>query len=137
MPTLKQMIDCGGNLGTKMNVNTVDSLTGQKKAASRSPNEGEECLGTDINRNFAIGWGGWGASFNPCTPSYHGDDVWSEVEARNVRDYVLSLANPVFFHDMHSYKQLGLLPNGYTGDLPPDYDDIFSVATKVISCTQL
>ena len=61
-----------------------------------------------------------GASTDSCSQTYRGPEAFSEVEARNVRDYVLSLNGAVkYYQTLHSYSQLVLIPWGYTSDLAP------------------
>ena len=58
-----------------------------------------------------------------------GPQPFSEVENRNVRDYVLARKDRlVFYNTIHSYSQLVLLPWGYTNDLPEAYEDMMSLA---------
>ena len=51
----------------------------------RQPNDGSVCVGTDPNRNFATGWGGIGASNNPCGETYHGASAFSAPETISSR----------------------------------------------------
>ena len=46
------------------------------------------CMGTDLNRNWGFHWNDGGSSSDPCSQVYHGDGPFSEVENRNVRDFV-------------------------------------------------
>ena len=58
-----------------------------------------------------------------------GPEPFSEIENRNVRDFILARKDKfIFYNSIHSYSQLILLPWGYTRDLPEDYDDMLSVA---------
>ena len=43
--------------------------------------------GVDPNRNYGEGWGGPGASPDPNTQVYRGDDQWSEPETQAVHEY--------------------------------------------------
>ena len=45
-------------------------------------------MGTDLNRNWGYHWADGGSSFDPCSQIYHGTRPFSEVENRNVRDFV-------------------------------------------------
>jgi hypothetical protein len=97
----------------------------------RSPNEGSlQCAGTDANRNWGYHWNEGGTSDNACSDTYHGDSAFSEVEVANVRDYLLARPGQfVFFHDIHSYSQLVLLPWGFTMTEAPGYDRLFAMAS--------
>merc|ERR1719384_318007 len=94
--------------------------------------DGDACQGTDANRNWDYHWGEEaGASTDSCSQTYRGPEAFSEVEARNVRDYVLSLNGAVkYYQTLHSYSQLVLIPWGYTSDLAPGYDAMYDLAVK-------
>ena len=56
-----------------------------------------------------------GVSPNPCTEVFPGEQAFSEVEMRNIRDFVTTLDPvPVLSHCFHSYSQLWLWPFGIT-----------------------
>jgi len=58
---------------------------------TRTPNGGS-CYGTNLNRNFEVGWGvGFPELRDPCDENYAGSTPFSEVEARTVRDIMLNL----------------------------------------------
>merc|ERR1712142_398393 len=68
---------------------------------------------------------------NSCSQTYRGPEAFSEIEARNVRDYVMSLNGTVkYYQTLHSYSQLVLIPWGYTTDLAPEYDAMYDLAVK-------
>ncbi|XP_002741167.2 carboxypeptidase B-like [Saccoglossus kowalevskii] len=97
---------------------------------TRSVNDDSTCIGVDPNRNWAYEWGGSGASKFPCFDTYRGPYPHSEVEVRNVADFILERAKTqefVFFMDIHSYSQMWLNPWGYTEEYPEDYDDHMKV----------
>ncbi|XP_040019207.1 carboxypeptidase A4 [Gasterosteus aculeatus] len=81
---------------------------------TRSKNQGSVCRGVDPNRNWDAGFGGPGASANPCSDSYHGTSAHSEVEVKNVVDLVSSHGNFKAFISVHAYSQLLMYPYGYT-----------------------
>ena len=45
-------------------------------------------MGTDLNRNWGFHWADGGSSYDPCSQVYHGSEPFSEIENRNVRDFV-------------------------------------------------
>merc|ERR1719317_1272114 len=45
------------------------------------------CVGADLNCNFGFNWGD--CSDNPCSSVFRGWEAFSEVETRNVRDFLL------------------------------------------------
>lgn len=88
---------------------------------TRSDNPGSGCKGTDPNRNWAFKWGENGVSHDPCSDVYLGSKPFSEVETRNIRDYVNNLSPvPLLGHCIHSYSQLWLWPYGYAYDAYPE-----------------
>ena len=67
-----------------------------------------------------------GASSNKCSETYMGSEPFSEIEFRNIRDYVLALdPKPILAHCLHSYSQLWLYPYGYAHNaLPENWQEI-------------
>jgi len=95
---------------------------------TRSPNTGS-CFGTDANRNWGFHWNTGGSSSNPCADTYMGSEAFSEVENRNVRDFLLANKEQIkFYNNLHSYSQLILLPWGWGYDLPDNIDDLTRMA---------
>jgi len=97
---------------------------------TRSDNGGWlHCMGVDANRNWGFHWNTGGSSNDRCQDTYHGPEAFSEIENRNVRDFILARKdNIVFFDNIHSYSQLILLPWGYTSTPPADYDQMYILA---------
>ena len=76
---------------------------------------GDSCQGTDANRNWDFHWSEDGASGDSCSDAYYGPHTFSEVEARNVRDFVYAHKDNIkLYQTLHSYSQLILMPWGYT-----------------------
>lgn len=95
---------------------------------TRTPNGGG-CFGTDANRNWGFHWGTGGSSNNPCSDTYMGPEAFSEVENRNVRDFLTANKDNIkFYNNVHSYSQLILLPWGWGYDQPENYDDLYNMA---------
>jgi len=88
---------------------------------NRKPSS-KRCVGTDLNRNFAKGWGGQGSSTDPCSDLYRGSAAFSEPESKNVSSFLAGKPAGFWkgYMDWHSYGQLWLSPWGYTSVLPPD-----------------
>merc|ERR1719158_270023 len=92
---------------------------------------GDVCEGTDANRNWDFHWDEGGASDSSCSQTYHGPRAFSEVEARNVRDFVLARKGQIkYYQTLHSYSQLILFPWGYTTQHAPGYQAMPSLANK-------
>ena len=82
-------------------------------------------MGTDPNRNFDFQWATVGSSSSPCSETFHGSEPFSEVETRNVRDFVTPLKDQLkHFIDVHSYSQIVITPWGYTSEVPDDWDEV-------------
>lgn len=92
------------------------------------------CKGVDPNRNWDYHFAESGASNNKCTDTYHGPEAFSEVETRNIRDYVLALDPvPVLAECFHSYSQLWLWPYGYAYNAyPENYQEIKTLAEEAV-----
>ena len=46
------------------------------------------CTGTDLNRNWEFHYAEIGSSTDACSQIYHGTGPFSEIENRNVRDFI-------------------------------------------------
>lgn len=62
-----------------------------------------------------------GSSKDPCSETYCGPEVFSEVEVKGVADFLEKLDNVKGFIDVHSYSQLWMTPWGYTTEIPEDF----------------
>ncbi|XP_069019218.1 carboxypeptidase A1-like [Embiotoca jacksoni] len=100
---------------------------------TRKPNRGSSCTGVDPNRNWDAGFGGSGASSNPCSETYHGPSAHSESEVRSIVDFVKSHGNFKAFISIHSYSQMLLYPYGYTRTPVKDQTELHNLAKKAIT----
>ncbi|KAK2867194.1 hypothetical protein Q8A67_025311 [Cirrhinus molitorella] len=103
---------------------------------TRKPNPGSSCVGVDPNRNWEIGFGGPGASSNPCSQTYHGPSVHSESEVKAIVDFVTSHGNLKTFVSIHSYSQMLLYPYGYTSTAAQDQAELHELARKSITALE-
>nr|XP_020449170.1 carboxypeptidase A2-like [Monopterus albus] len=94
---------------------------------TRSKISGSVCRGVDPNRNWDAGFGGPGASKNPCSESYHGPSAHSEIEVKNVVNLIKSHGNFKSFISVHAYSQLLMYPHGYSCSNVPDQPELDSV----------
>nr|XP_025721334.1 carboxypeptidase A2 isoform X2 [Callorhinus ursinus]XP_025721432.1 carboxypeptidase A2 isoform X2 [Callorhinus ursinus] len=97
---------------------------------TRSKVSGSSCVGVDPNRNWDAGFGGPGASSNPCSDSYHGPRANSEVEVKSIVDFIKSHGKIKAFITLHSYSQLLMFPYGYTCTQSDNFDELNEVAKK-------
>ncbi|KAL6480864.1 hypothetical protein MHYP_G00118970 [Metynnis hypsauchen] len=99
---------------------------------TRTVNPGSVCRGVDPNRNWDAGFGGPGASKNPCSDSYHGPHAHSEIEVKNVVDLVQSHGNFKAFISIHAYSQLLMYPYGYSCTNVPHQAELDSVGRSAV-----
>ncbi|KFP76441.1 PREDICTED: carboxypeptidase A1-like [Acanthisitta chloris] len=100
---------------------------------TRSHHSGSICVGVDPNRNWDAGFGGPGASGNPCLETYHGPYANSEPEVKSIVDFVKSHGNIKAFVSIHSYSQLLLYPYGYTTTPVPDQQELHEISEKAVA----
>ena len=103
-------------------------------------------------RNWGFHWNTGGSSSNPCADTYMGSEAFSEVENRNVRDFLLANKDQIkFYNNLHSYRslqhclfvkdthyhllnsQLILLPWGWGYNLPDNIDNLTRVILELFS----
>lgn len=81
---------------------------------NRSPSRRAQCSGVDLNRNFDIGWNGYGSSTNPCSDTYRGSAPASERETRAVAEFLAKRKyNLESYLTFHSYGQMIVYPWAY------------------------
>ena len=91
---------------------------------NRTPNPGSTCIGTDPNRNWPAGWGGGGASTDPCSDAFRGSGPSSTPMVTNILRYVSNRAENIrqaAFYDHHSFGNFLISPSGFTTTPAPDY----------------
>lgn len=105
---------------------------------NRRPNNGSECRGTDLNRNWGYKWGGNGSSNDPCTSSYRGTGPFSEIETRNVGKYLYkNRCQLLGYIGLHSYSQFWMTPWGYKTDKPEHYTEMKRVADVAVKAIKM
>uniref|UniRef100_A0A8B9JWM5 Carboxypeptidase B n=1 Tax=Astyanax mexicanus TaxID=7994 RepID=A0A8B9JWM5_ASTMX len=96
---------------------------------TRSKRSGSSCIGADPNRNFDAGWCTLGASSNPCSDTYCGSTPESEIEVKNVANFIRNNKSIIkAYLTIHSYSQLLLFPYSYKYGLAADHAELLSVA---------
>ncbi|XP_077100263.1 carboxypeptidase B [Siphateles boraxobius] len=101
---------------------------------TRSKNSGTTCIGTDPNRNFNAGWCTTGASSNPCSETYCGSSPESEIESKNLANFIRSNKSIIkAYLTVHSYSQLLLFPYSYKYGLAADHSELLSVSQGAIA----
>ncbi|XP_054476768.1 carboxypeptidase A1-like [Anoplopoma fimbria] len=100
---------------------------------TRKPNSGSSCVGVDPNRNWDAGFGGAGASGNPCSETFRGPRANSESEVKSIVDFVKSHGNFKAFVSIHAYSQMLLYPYGYTRTPARDQTELHNLAKKAIT----
>lgn len=71
-------------------------------------------LGVDLNRNYARGWGGPGASPHPGDDTYRGPAAFSEPETQAIKAFIEARPNLKVLLSYHTYSELILYPWGGT-----------------------
>ncbi|XP_059402054.1 carboxypeptidase A2-like [Carassius carassius] len=97
---------------------------------SRSVTSNPKCPGVDLNRNWDAHFGEPGASNDPCAEDYHGPSVQSEIEVKNIADFIMSHGNFKSFMTLHSFMQVLMYPYGYSDTDAPDKTELHDVATQ-------
>ena len=87
-------------------------------------------VGVDLNRNYAVGFGGAGSSGSTYDETYRGPNAFSEPETQTVRDFIVS-RNFVTHNSYHSVMGVVLFPWGYTATPPPDIDTYNALAEEM------
>ncbi|XDV46917.1 hypothetical protein PO909_016721 [Leuciscus waleckii] len=101
---------------------------------TRSKNSGTSCIGTDPNRNFNAGWCTTGASSNPCSETYCGSSPESEIESKNLANFIRTNKSIIkAYMTVHSYSQLLLFPYSYKYGLAADHSELLSVSQGAIA----
>ncbi|OTA56584.1 hypothetical protein K449DRAFT_336304 [Hypoxylon sp. EC38] len=89
-------------------------------------------VGTDINRNWSVGFGGDGSSSNPGSETFSGYQPGDAPETAALMAFAQALAADKgikLYIDWHSYAQVILLSYGYTCDeFPSNIDRQISLA---------
>ncbi|KAG1939052.1 carboxypeptidase A2 [Pimephales promelas] len=97
---------------------------------SRSATSNPKCFGVDLNRNWDAEFSGPGASDDPCGEDYRGPSAQSEIEVKNIADFITSHGNFKSFMTIHAYSQLLMYPYGFNGTNAPDQPELHEVATQ-------
>ena len=81
---------------------------------NRAPNTGKtRQMGVDLNRNYAFGWGGGGASKNPYSDIYMGPAPFSEPESLAMKNFIEATPNIRILLSYHTFSELILYPWGH------------------------
>lgn len=99
-----------------------------RKDRSPSPDPNRpQCIGTDPNRNWPAGWGGGGASEDPCSDAFRGTGPASTNCVRDILAYLTSRQENLrqgAFYDHHSFGDFLISPSGFTATPAPDYPEM-------------
>ncbi|XP_026093241.1 carboxypeptidase B-like [Carassius auratus] len=101
---------------------------------TQSRNSVNSCIGTDPNRNFDAGWCTTGATNNPCSETYCGSSIESEIESKNLANLICSNKSIIkSYLTIHSYSQMLLFPYSYKYDLAAHHSWLLSVSQGAIA----
>jgi len=87
--------------------------------------------GVDLNRNFALAWGGAGSSSNTSSQVYRGAAPFSEPESQALQRLVES-GRFAAHVDFHSYGQLLLHPWSHTRERSRDHGKLAALAQQMV-----
>ncbi|XP_039344539.1 mast cell carboxypeptidase A-like isoform X4 [Mauremys reevesii] len=101
---------------------------------NRSKNSTTNCIGTDLNRNFAAAWGTTGfISDDPCDETYYGPAPESEDETKAVATFIRNhLSSIKAYLTFHAYSQMLMFPYGYTFHKAPNHNELTEVAKAAV-----
>jgi carboxypeptidase T len=94
-------------------------------------NNGLGSYGVDLNRNYAYGWGGLGASSNTTSDIYYGPSAFSEPETKAIK-YLIESHQFLFTLNYHTFSDLLLYPFGYDLNQPTVDDAYFKAFTPIM-----
>ena len=101
---------------------------------NRQVNNGSDCVGIDLNRNWDFDWNGdQSTSEDPCSYIYVGPGPFSAPETYFLSEYLSSIPNLVSHIDAHSYSALIVGPWSSSDELTPDNEEIFCLGTRMQS----
>jgi len=104
---------------------------------NRVNNQGSNCIGVDLNRNYDAKWSGAGASGNACAENYYGPSMCSENECKAQVAYLepyMADGSLKAFLTFHSYGQYILYPYSYDYLSRPDnYDELYALGEDMVS----
>ncbi|XP_006837750.1 PREDICTED: carboxypeptidase B2 [Chrysochloris asiatica] len=123
-----------------MNVDGYDYSwkTNRMWRKNRSLHGNNQCIGTDLNRNFASKhWCEAGASSFSCSEAYCGPYPESEPEVKAVADFLRKNRNHIkAYITMHSYSQMILFPYSYSRNKSKDHKELSLVASEAVDAIE-
>ena len=97
-----------------------------------NPDTPSACIGVDPNRNWDANWSGPGASNNPCSQTYYGKSVFSEVETKAASDWLMAVnPRPAAYADVHAYSQYWMFPYGYKEAKCESHDKLMDMSKEI------
>lgn len=104
---------------------------------NRRINNGNYCVGVDLNRNWGFRFGGKGSSGNPCSNTFRGPYSFSEFESYALKNEMLNTPNIKAYLSFHSYSQLVLYPWGFNANsYNPKERDLRRAAQEFVSAVR-
>nr|ABO21077.1 carboxypeptidase B [Aedes aegypti] len=101
---------------------------------NRSPNNNTVCFGTDLNRNFPIGWGNFGSE---CSVGYAGASPASEHETQALIRLMEKYSNATkVYLTVHSCGDFILYPFGYKYESAPNRKQLQSLGEQAAAAVR-
>lgn len=90
----------------------------------------DKCIGVDVNRNYDVHWQLGDREKDPCEEVYKGNEPFSEIETRAIRDLLTRVKSTCFLYiSIHTFGNSILFPNGWAVDRHNRYDKLLEVAS--------
>lgn len=103
-----------------------------------------QCKGVDLNRNWNYHWRetdlilGILPVTSPCSETYPGRSAMSEVETKNLDNFIGPLVTRTkLYISFHSYSQVLLWPEGHTATRIPEYNNYELIGNATVEAIQI
>lgn len=92
------------------------------------------CIGVDLNSNWGFHWGEGAVSNNPCSNTYNGPSAFSEIEAKSLSKFLMTLKDRLFLHlSFNANNQWLFFPYGVANISNPKYETLKRVCDAAIA----
>lgn len=79
-----------------------------------------------------MNWGQYGSSNNPCSNGYHGDNVFSEPETKQLSEFLETIPNIFGYISFHSFGGLMMLPYAFTSNFSVDHNLLLEIGQVAV-----
>lgn len=103
-----------------------------------------QCNGVDLNRNWNYHWRetdlilGILPSTSPCDETYPGSSAMSEIETKNLDNFIKTYATQTkLYISFHSYSQVLLWPEGHTATRITEYNNYEKIGNETVEAIKV